>query len=176
MTAAHKMRPLHEIYSQEEVERATACVARVYENGPDDIEDNPVAGWADFAECSSPGELIEAAIRAVLARRWYGVNGPQDPDLQPLPLGWSERYDVPKCGASHILDWFARSLAQFRYDIVRHPSFYDYACGILAQQREGSQLREELKHRFPPRLLPGLNESTGDWGPPPTEQEDGGSR
>jgi hypothetical protein len=177
---ARKMRPLNETYSQDEIDRATAYVTRVYKNGLDDVEENPVAGWADFAECSNSSELIEAAIRAVLARRWYAVNGPQDPDLQPLPLGWSERQDMPRCGAKHILYWSARSLAHLDYDITLHPSFYDYACGTLAHQNEGSQLLEELRDRFPPRLLPGLDRSTADWSPPTVvpsaEQENGGSR
>ena len=168
MTAAHKMRPLHEMYSQDEIDRATACVTRVYENGPDDIEDNPVAGWADFAECSSPGELIEAAIRAVLAGRWYAVNGPQDPDLQPLPRGWLERRESE---GSLILVWYARSIAHLNYDITLHPSFYDYACGTLALEPAGSQLLEELNDRFPPRLLPGLDCATGYWSPPTTASE-----
>ena len=177
MTAAREMKPLHEMYSQDEIDRATACVTRVYENGPDDIEDNPVAGWADFAECSGPGELIEAAIRAVLARRWYAVNSPQDPDLQPLPLGYLEMKDAKlQSEAGRILAWYSRSLAHIYYDIQQHPSFYEYACGILADEKVGSQLLEELRDRFPPRLLPGLDECTGNWDPPPTDQEDGGSR
>jgi hypothetical protein len=168
MTAARKMRPLHEMYSQDEIERATACVRRIYKNGPDDVEQNRLADWGDFAGPFDTLELyIEPAIRAVLARRLHAVDGPQDPDCQPLPLGWSERQDAMTSGAGRILVWFSRSLASLDYDIVHHPSFYDYACGMLAFEREDSPLLEELKHRFPPRLLPGLDR-TSYWSPPST--------
>jgi hypothetical protein len=168
MTTTRKMRPLQEIYSQAEIDRATAYVTRVYENGPNDLDENPLVSWGDFVGGFDELEsYVEPAIRAVLARRWYAVNGPQDPDLQPLPLGWRERLDVPKCGAKHILFWFARSLAHLDYDITRHPSFYDYACGTLALESQGQRL-EKLKHRFPPRLLPGLDPKTADWSPPTT--------
>jgi hypothetical protein len=166
------------MYSQDEIDRATACVTRVYENGPDDIDDNPVAGWGDFLggyDCLEA--FIEPAIRAVLARRWHAVNGPQDPDLQPLPLGCPEMEDAKyRSEAGRMLAWYSRSLAHNDYDFQRHPSFFEYACGILADEKAGSQLLEELRDRFPPRLLPGLDECTGNWDPPPTEQDDGGSR
>jgi len=178
MTAARKMRPLHEMYSQGEIDRATSHVTRVYKKGPDDIEENPLRGWGDFVggfDCLDA--YIEPAIRAVLARRWYAVNGPQDPDLQPLPLGCLEMEDAKLQGcAGRMLAWYSRSLAHNDYDIQRHPSFYEHACGILALGIGGSALLEELEHRFPPRLLPGLDKSTVDWDPPPTEQDDGGSR
>jgi len=180
MTNARKMRPLHETYSQEEIDRATAHVTRVYKNGPDDVEENPLSGWGAFAGAFDSLEpYIEPAIRAVLARRWHAVNGPQEADVQPLPLGAIERSDVPKCGVGIILARFARSLAHLDYDITQHPSFYDYACGTLAFEKEGSPLLEELKHRFPPRLLPGLDR-TSYWSPPSTaltaEEKNRGSR
>jgi hypothetical protein len=172
MTNARKMRPLHEMYSQDEIDQATAYVTRVYKTGPDEIEDNPVADWADFAECSDSTEkLIEAAVRAVLARRWYAVNGPQDPDLQPLPLGWSERRDIRRCAVDSIRAWFARSVAHLDYDITQHPSLDDYGCGMMAFEEEGSPRLEELKDRFPPRLLRGLDRHTADWSPPTASTE-----
>jgi hypothetical protein len=180
MTNARKMRPLHEMYSQEEIDRATAHVIRVHKNGPDDVEENRVADWGDFAGCfDSTESYIEPAIRAVLARRWHSVNGPQEVDVQPLPLGAMERSNVRRDGVGSIFVWFARSLAHLDYDITLHPSFYDYACGALAFEHEGSERLEQLKHRFPPRLLPGLDRSTRDWSPPTVpsaEQENRGSR
>lgn len=169
MTNARKMRPLHEMHSQEEIERATARVIRVYKNGPDDVDENPLAGWGDFGEpFDSVEPYIEPAIRAALARRWHAVSGPQEVDVQPLPLGAIERSDVNRGGVGSILVWFARSLAHLDYDITQHPSFYDYACGTLAFEQEGSELLEQLKDRFPPRLLPGLDRTTRDWSPPTT--------
>ena len=178
MTAARKMRPLHEMYSQDEIERATACVIRAYKDGPQDEYENAAANWADFVVGLGCSEAcLKPAIRAVLARRWHAVNGPQDADLQPLPLGCREMEDAKyQSEAGRMLAWYSRSLAHNYYDIQQHPSFYEYACGILADEKVGSQLLEELRDRFPPRLLPGLDECTGNWDPPPTEQEEGGSR
>jgi hypothetical protein len=154
------------MYSQDEIDRVAANVARLYKNRRDGLESDPLEGWADFAEWSNPTELREAAARAVLAQRWYAVNGPQEPDLQPLPLGWSERRDIRRCGVDIIRAWFARSVAHLDYDITQHPSFYDYACGIMAFESEDCSRLEDLKDRFPPRVLPGLNRATGDWSPP----------
>jgi hypothetical protein len=166
------------MYGQEEIKKAAGTVIRAYTNSSDDLQFNPVAGWADFTGGYDSLELcIGPAIRAVLARRWHAVNGPQDPDLQPLPLGCIEMEDAKLQGcAGRMLAWYSRSLAHSDYDIQQHPSFYEYACGILALELGGSVLLEQLEHRFPPRLLPGLDKSTGDWDPPPTEQEEGGSR
>jgi hypothetical protein len=163
----HKPPPLAEIYDQREIERVEAYVEDTFNNAPHERRENPVVSWGDFA---GPFEELERykepAKRAVLARRWHAVNGPQDRDVQPLPLGWSERSDVNQSGAGGILRWYARSLANFAYDIQRHPLFHDYACGILAVQKEGSQLLDELRDRFPPRELPGLDRATFNWEPP----------
>jgi hypothetical protein len=173
-----EMRQLHEMYGQDEMERAIATVTRTYINSLSNDEFSPVRGWADFAGGFDAIELcIGPAIRAILARRWHAVNGPQDPDLQPLPLGCHEMEEAKLQGcAGRMLAWYSRSLAHNDCDIQQHPSFYEYACGILAFEREGSELLEQLKRRFPPRLLPGLDNGTGDWSPPLEEKENGGSR
>jgi hypothetical protein len=171
-----EMRPLDEMYGQHEIKQATATVIRAYTASPDDVRFNPIAGWADFTGGYDSLELcIGPAIRAVLARRLYAVIGPQDADLQPLPLGCLEMEEAKLRGyVGRILAWYSRSLAYNNYDIQQHPSLHDYACGILAQEPAGSQLLAQLRQRFPPRVLPGLDKSTGNWDPP-TEQEDRGS-
>ena len=70
--------------------------------------------------------------RARTARKWFADNGP--PDLQPLPLGYDERERLKHGGADHILAWYARSLDGENYDVVRHPPFEDYACGVMASE------------------------------------------
>ena len=68
---------------------------------------------------------------------------------------------------AHILAWYARSLDGRNYDVDEHPSFADYAAGVLweAQLRVGgfaglpnypAQEFEELKKRFPPKMLKGM--------------------
>ena len=35
-------------------------------------------------------------------------------------------------GVKHLIAWFARSLEASDYDVLRHPSFDDYARGVMA--------------------------------------------
>jgi hypothetical protein len=104
--------------------------------------------------------------RAKAARTWFAEHGPSD--MQPLPLGYNEREALKDGSPKHILAWYARSLADLKYDSLKHPSFYDYACGVMAlPQSSFSSLDSvsELLKRFPPRLLEGLN-SHLYWKPP----------
>jgi hypothetical protein len=99
------------------------------------------------------------------ARKWFADNGP--PDLQPLPLGYNERERLKHGGADHILAWYARSLDWRDYDVQAHPSFYDYACGVMASEFAPYFIKdnEALKKRFPPRELAGIGPGF-DWLPP----------
>jgi hypothetical protein len=102
--------------------------------------------------CDPDGPEAEAA------RKWFAEHGPAD--LQPLPLGYGERERLKDGSARHIIAWYARSLAELKYDFLKHPSFYDYACGVMASDM-ASEIRvivtAELLKRFPPRPLPGLD-------------------
>jgi hypothetical protein len=68
--------------------------------------------------------------RARMAREHFAANGP--PDAQPLPLGYAERERMKIGGLSTIVALYARSLACEGYNLEKHPSFQDYACGIMA--------------------------------------------
>jgi hypothetical protein len=102
--------------------------------------------------------------RARSARKWFADNGPAD--LQPLPLGYNERERLKGGGALHILAWYARSLACRNYDVLEHPSFEDYACGVMASEHAPHFIKEEqLLKRFVPRPLDGLGHDLC-WRPP----------
>jgi hypothetical protein len=97
--------------------------------------------------------------RALAARKWFAKHGP--PDLQPLPLGYDQREALKdgSVSAQLILAWFARSLASLDYNFEMHPSFQNYACGVMASPDTGLyciKKNKQLRKRFPPRLLPGL--------------------
>ena len=105
---------------------------------------------------------------AKAARKWFAEHGP--PDLQPLPLGYGERERLKDGSARHIIAWYARSLAELKYDFLKHPSFYDYACGVMASEMAFKFFgieTAELSKRFPPRPLPGLDRHHY-WKPPHT--------
>jgi hypothetical protein len=108
--------------------------------------------------------------KARAARKWFADNGP--PDLQPLPLGYAERERLKRGDAFHILAWYARSLDFRNYDVLEHPSFEDYARGVMASEFAPAfiQEKQELKKRFPPRHLSGLGPGL-EWLPPKEHAE-----
>ena len=104
--------------------------------------------------------------RAKAARTWFAEHGPSD--MQPLPLGYNEREALKDGSPKHILAWYARSLADLKYDFLKHPTFYDYACGVMASPKSTFPCiaeNVELLKRFPPRSLDGLD-SNLHWSPP----------
>ena len=94
--------------------------------------------------------------KALTARKWFADNGPSD--LQPLPLGYNERERLKHGGADHILAWYARSLEACDYDVRQHPSFDDYARGVMASDEAADIVGNDatLQKRFPPRELAGM--------------------
>ncbi len=117
-----------------------------------------------MAQCAVKGEPMlivcqnnPARHRALAARRWFADNGPSD--VQPLPLGYNERERLKHGGVDHILAWYARSLDCRNYDVQDHPSFDDYACGVMASEHCPHFIKqdEELRRRFSPRPLAWLN-------------------
>jgi hypothetical protein len=112
------------------------------------------------------GKLKEKAVRAVIARECFTRNGP--PDAPPLPLNYGDREELKHGGLDHMVALYARSLALQDYDWRKHPSFYEYACGVMASQETPIFITEdeELRKRFPPRPLPGLGSGL-IWEPEP---------
>jgi hypothetical protein len=114
---------------------------------------NPVtAGWFVFGE-DPIGVQKEAACKALLARDWFAENGP--PDAPPLPLNYCDRETMKgRSPLESMVSLYARSLATSKYDFNQHPSFYDFVCGAMALDTFWHD--DELKKRFPPRPLNGL--------------------
>ncbi len=105
--------------------------------------------------------------QAQLARQHFALHGPRD--APPLPLGYDERESVKGLTPlGTIVGLYARSWEACRYDLELHPSFYDYACGVMASYlnwHPGLASDAEMLRRFPPRKLGGLG--TGlYWDPP----------
>ena len=102
--------------------------------------------------------------RARAARKWFADYGP--PDLQPLPLGYNQREDLKHGGVDHILAWYARSLDCRNYDVLEHPSFDEYARGVMASEFVPDFIKnDETLQSFPPRPLEWLNNAMV-WEPP----------
>jgi hypothetical protein len=109
--------------------------------------------------------MKELAVRALLAREWFAWNRP--PDAPTLPLCYSEREALKVGGLRHIVAWYARSLEGRGYNVEEHPSFYDYACGVMVSEQTLDFVKNdpELRKQFPPRPLKGLGPGLC-WHPP----------
>jgi hypothetical protein len=162
MAHARTIKPLNSIFTEAEIAKASSSVDHVFDTAADrhaTMRRNPFTSgnWVPSLDPIKPQK--EAAVCAVLARRWFAKYGPADVDLQPLPLGYDEREPLKGGGAPHILAWYARSLDALDYDVVEHPSFHDYACGVMAlPEHVPASITEnaQLQLRFPPRPLSGL--------------------
>jgi hypothetical protein len=98
------------------------------------------------------------ACRALLAREWFALYGPED--AQPLPVSGIEinelKYRDP---FSHILSCFAYSLRSQDWDINFHPNFDDFARGVMASTHAPELVLKSkaLRLRYPPRPLASLS-------------------
>jgi hypothetical protein len=128
---------------------------------------NPVTGGTFIWGEDPIKPQKEDACCALAAREWFAVNGP--PDAPPLPLSHEECEDYRRSsGLMKIVGFFGRSVRKTaKYDIQGHPSFEDFARGLMASNSGLWRVEsdEEMRKRFPPRHLPGM---TGGlyWEPP----------
>jgi hypothetical protein len=112
------------------------------------------------------------AIVALLAREWFAVNGPPDAPLLPLNVHDRDRFRGSG-GLTALVGFYARSLSRQGYDVCTHPSFDDFARGLMAIATERGlwQLEEDetLVQRFPPRPLVSMTRSAY-WDPQECEE------
>ncbi|WOH51228.1 hypothetical protein [Bradyrhizobium sp. sBnM-33] len=111
------------------------------------------------------------AVAALRAREWFAVNGPRDAPLLPLSHEDVEDYRNAR-GLAGVVGFFARSLSRLDYAVQKHPSFNDFARGLMAMNTGlwGIEKDENLKRRFPPCLLAGM--TPGAYWAPPKEYEE----
>jgi hypothetical protein len=110
-------------------------------------------------------EMREKAVRAVLAREYFALNGP--PECQPLPLSYDEREDMKGRGLLNYIGGklYARSLEGRDYDVKEHPPCSDYISGVLWEAERVDRIGvlpndpgqlADLKKRYPPAKLAGI--------------------
>ena len=119
--------------------------------------ENPVTGGYWLPGDDPISRQKRMACRALFAREWFDLYGPHN--APPLPLSDAEldelKYTDP---LSHIVSCFAYSLRAHDYEFNGHPSFEDFARGVLASDYAPDFVREDevLCKRYPPRPLRGL--------------------
>ena len=109
----------------------------------------------------------KAAVTALRAHEWFAVNGPSD--APPLPLSHEDVEDYRGAGGLEGHRWVLRPVALYPdYDTQMHPSFDDFARGLMAMAVDRGlrdlEKDENLKRRFPPRPLAGMT-SGAYWAP-----------
>jgi hypothetical protein len=137
--------------------------------------ENPVTGGGFVWGLDPIVPQKKAAVAALRAREWFAVNGPSDAPRLPLSSNDVEDYRKAR-GLMGIVGFYARSLSRQgcglkRYDVDKHPSFNDFACGLMAINLGIWGIdTEDLKRRFPPRPLAGM--TPGAYWAPPEEYEE----
>jgi hypothetical protein len=125
---------------------------------------NPVTG-GDFVYGSDPiKKQKEAAYKRLAAREHFALHGP--PDAPRIPTD-----DYARNRAKHASGLLGFMTAQYiwslenQHDLTVHPSFADFASGLLWQHENiggctelpfTPQQLSEMKRRYPPRKLEGL--------------------
>jgi hypothetical protein len=138
-----------------------------------DLCTNPVTGGEFVYGFDSIKRQKDAAYKRLLVREYFALNGP--PDAPRMPTD-----DYERNRAKYAAGLLGFITAQFIWsmesqnDLKVHPPFADFAAGMLWQHDsnvEGCSLPyfpaeqfAELKGRFPPRKLEGLE--WFNWRPP----------
>lgn len=168
MTAAHKLKPLVEMYDPKDIAWGQAIVDGAFDTAHDRFDHrrrNPILGGEFMPEFDSIAVQKEDAVRAVLARLWHTKKYPLAFDLQPLPLNRDERENMQGRGpVGHLVKWYARSLEARGHDVIEHPLFHDFACGMMTDLESWPKFNN-VRDRFPPRPLPGLDPKYSYWEP-----------
>jgi hypothetical protein len=114
---------------------------------------NPVTGSSWVKGIDPIGPQKKAAYRALQARKRFAGEAP--PDAPAFPVSYGERESLKRGGLPHIVAWYARSLEALDYNFDGHPSFEDYARGVMASPYAPVFIKQdaELKRRFPPQPL-----------------------
>jgi hypothetical protein len=137
---------------------------------------NPVTGGRYVGGLDPIEPQKRMARDALRAREWFAIVGPKD--MQPLPISDEEiedrkyAWDSKQPSLSYILSCFGYSLWACDYNYNIHPSFEDFACGVMASEHAPDFVKKDelLRKRYAPRHLPGLN--AGHCWEPPAGQYD----
>ncbi len=130
-----------------------------------DLCTNPVTG-GDFVYGFDPIKRQKAAAyKRLLVREYFALNAP--PDAPRMPTDERDRGRAKYAGGllGFITAQFIWSLEN-QHDLTVHPSFADFASGLLWQHENIGGCTElpftpqqlpEMKRRYPPRKLEGLD-------------------
>jgi hypothetical protein len=137
------------------------------------VSTNPVTGGrflkGETGEDSIAHQKRDAE-RALLAQEWFALHGPTNaPALPVAHTGWEDMRHDHECALKPLIGFYARSLSFRDWQVQNHPSFEDFARGLLANNNGLWDLRQRvgpaILKRYPPRALAGMAPG-GYWAPP----------
>ena len=102
--------------------------------------------------------MLHSAVRA---RQHFRQHGPPGAPLLPLTFDAIERAEHDPNNRIELVGHYASSLMLQQWNLKLHPSFHDYASGVMAYRYTPDYLRNnaELLQEFPPRPLEGLDKA-----------------
>jgi hypothetical protein len=134
--------------------------------------ENPATGGTFIWGLDPIAPQKKEAVVALRVREWFAANGPRG--APPLPLDYDVEEYRHAGGLKGVIGFYARSLERLNFDFRKHPSFDDFACGLmdLAIKNGLWDLEKDktLIKRFPPRPLKGMTRSAF-WAPPKEYKE-----
>jgi hypothetical protein len=149
--------------------------AKVLSQPDGHVYDNPVTGGRFLkGESGEDGIAYQKheAAKALLAQEWFTVYGPPNAPLLPLRPGDWDNMRYGRIGGLPILvGSYARSLSFRDWVVHNHPSFEDFACGLMVFPDIRARASEDplILKRYPPRVLVGMLSQGAFW-----ERPDGG--
>jgi hypothetical protein len=129
-----------------------------------DLCTNPVTGGEFVYGFDSIEQQKKAAQKRLLVREYFALHGPPDAPLTP-----TDDYEGNRAKYLNGLRGFITAQCiwslENQHDLTVHPSFADFASGLLWQHENIGGCTElpftpqqlpEMKRRYPPRKLEGL--------------------
>jgi hypothetical protein len=138
---------------------------------PDGQCENPVTGGR-FMKGETGEDSIayqkHTAEEALLAQEWFAVYGPPNAPLLPLlPGDWDRMRYGGTVGLDVLIGFYARSLNFQGWKVHNHPTFEDFARGLMTFPDIRSRAGQDplVAERYPPRVLVGMHNGAF-WEPP----------
>ena len=130
------------------------------------IAPNPITGGSFMWGVDPIAVQKKEAALLLLAREKFALIGPADAPLLPLSEEEVDDYRNAR-GLVGVVGFFARSLSIRDYDFAKHPTFNDFARGLMATNTGmwGIEKDKAMRNRFPPRPLTGMTPGAY-WAPP----------
>jgi hypothetical protein len=140
---------------------------------PDGWCENPITGGRFLKGGTGEDSIAHQkreAEKALLAQEWFALDGPANaPALPVTQMGWEDMRHDHECGLNPLIGFYSRSLSFRDWQVHNHPSFEDFARGLLANDNGHWDLPQRVGpavlKRYPPRALAGMTPH-GYWAPP----------